>query len=486
MESDVTQLIVRGAYYQDLLDTNSSIIRQVTSFEYLELPSVSIRTSLTIDGEILKSKFELMSPDEPLVEFPLGLFPKSLLGSFSVCDESGCALPLLASRYDSEVAVGIMLHALHSEQIAIDRMSQAVVEKLRRIASMQDGDGIKQSIKWMATLQDPDESELKTIFGNDLYELIVELGDIDGFCDLLELYGTHFIPIVQLSKDRLNAPFVIKHSEVTHSPELSLYKRVGLLRIFDPRSSYLLNPKGGTISIKGANLGLAGSQHFRVQAPAGTVITKARMIDPESSKESLHSYLAHVTPRWATLYTKRDSRTLGQQDVRITLIPDARTMMLPAVAALLLSVLVLGIGTTLQIMDSSNPIRQVAPRLDKIAMNSSGAIVAIFLLLPSLYMLALVRRDEHGVATGLLRQPRYAITIASMVVVASAVPATFSMSSHYLTLFWAVALIVSGIVLLLIIWHWVMIEGLKRNASTKWNHDDPRGGPMAATSPNSV
>jgi hypothetical protein len=207
------------------------------------------------------------------------------------------------------------------------------------------------------------------------------------------------------------------------------------------------------------------------------VITDAKIIDPETGDETQQNHIVHLTPRWASLYTKFSSH-LGQHDVRLSLIPDIRTTMLPAIAALVLSISVLGAGVLLQVLDTSNPERHTPPRLDKIAANSSGAIVAIFLLLPSLYMLALARRDEHGVATGLLRQPRYAITIASAVVVASAVPATFSMSSTFLIVPWAVALIVATIVLCLISWHWLMVERLKTRANALWNRDNFRGGPQ--------
>lgn len=465
------KLVADGARFYALIENPSWVVRRVTSFEYLELPSASVRTSLTVDGPSLKGQ-----SNDSVVEIPLGLFAKALFGSFTVCDAAGCSLPLMASEYDSWVAVGILLYELHKQQLPLNRFSPAVIEKLYRIASRQDGDGIAQQLEWIGALDSVDELSVKEIFGSELYSIMLGLADLDIFVAALATFGTQFIPIVQVPRDRLDTPFVIKHSEVTHSPELSLYKRTGgLSSVFNLKKSYLLNPRGGTISIEGVNLGLPGSQHFRVQAPEGTVITQARMYDPETNAESGQNYLVHLTPRWATLYTKY-STMLGQQDVRLKLIPDARTTMLPAIAALLLSVFVLGTGTALHIFDLLGS-RTIDPRLDKIAMQSSGAVVAIFLLLPSLYMLALVRRDEHGVATGLLRQPRYAITVASIVVVASAVPATFSMSSRILLGVWLLALVVATFVLGLISWHWYKIERLKGVASTQWNRDFARGGP---------
>ncbi len=443
------------------------------SFEYLELPSVSLRTSLTIDGPQVLRRASENNADGEYIEFPLGMFPKSLLGSFDLTDSNGCSIPLLRSDYDSSVAVGILKQELLRQDVSESAITDSVLDKLFRVASKQDGDNIIADLEWIDENSPRlDLGKVVEIFGKDLYEIISHLKNTDGFLNLLVLFGGQYIPIVQLDKSNFKSAFVIKYRQVTHSPELSFLNARNAL-------GYIWKPTGGDIEVHGVNLGKAGSQHFRASAPDGTVLADLSMFDAISGIESTQNNMAHITPRWASLYTKF-SHNLGPLSVRLSLIPDARPIMIPAIAALLTSVAVLGTGIALQLSDTLGKAGPSEPRLENIALHSSGAVIAMLLLLPSLFLLALVRRDEHGVASSLLRYPRYAIAGAAVAAISSAIPAAFSTDSSLTIKIWSAALIVSLSVLILVSRHWYCIEKLQKDSrNNRWNQDMIRGGPEA-------
>jgi hypothetical protein len=287
---------------------------------------------------------------------------------------------------------------------------------------------------------------------------------------MLAMFGRRYIPIVRVSKTWTESPLVLKYKQVTYSPELSLLKAASAL-------PYLWNPAPGTFQVDATNLGLPGSQHFRAAAPDGTVIVDARMLDPIAKSQSLQRHTVHLTPRWASLYTKLQDN-LGWQTVRIALIPDARPTMIPAVAGLIFGFCVLTAGIGLQIADSLGKVRTGDPRLSHIASSSSGSIVALLLLLPSLYLLALVRPGEHGVASSLLRYPRYVIGVSAISTLISAIPATFSVLGSITMYIWIVSAIVYICAIVFLLRCWYGIEAIQRKARLMdWNQDKSRGGP---------
>ncbi|MFV8241881.1 hypothetical protein [Mycolicibacterium peregrinum] len=426
---------------------------------------------MTIDGQNLKAR-QTAGSNRSYIEFPLGLFPKALLGSFGVCDSAGRALPLMGSEYDSTVAVGIMVHELVRQGVKTSSISPGVLDKLFRVASKQNGDEIEGDLLWMIQTSDsPDRKRLREIFGPELFEIITSIPDADEFCEILWAFGQQYVPVIRIDRRELAYAFVVKYSEITHSPEMGLWNRAY-------GTSYLWDPRGGLIDIEAVNLGRAGSQHFRVSAPEGTVLTAAVMIDPESNEESNHTHIVHVTPRWASLYTNFEEDQ-GKQNVRLTLIPDARAVMFPAILALMLTLLIIGMGLLLQISDTIDNGR-IPPRLEEIAAHSSGAVVALFILLPSFYMLAVFRRGEHGIASNLLRQPRYAMLVASSIAIAACIPATFSVSSRFMLSIWGLTFVTTMTALVLIVRHWWRIECLERAARLSWNRDQMRGGPPSS------
>ncbi len=456
------------------------VVREVQSFEYMELPSVSLHSSMTIDGDALIAKQSGATSEIRYVDFPLGLFPKTLFGSFSVCDASGRSLPLMGSRYDSFVAVGVMLHELKSYSVDTELFSDALTEKLFRIANRQDGDGVPEYIERMArdgrsinARRDERAIDVQRniqMFGLDLHTVLSRLNEksSNAFTGLMWELGVQFAPIVRMPVECIEPAFVVKYSEVTHSPEMGLLKG---------SRSYLLNPRGGVIDIEGVNVGRPGSQHFRALAPDGTVITEADIIDPDTGLSSAHEHIVHVTPRWATFYTNYscDSEQ-GPQNIRLTVIPDARPVVFPAVMALLLTIFIVGAGVVLQIADMTNSDRQASPRLDQIAAHSSGAIVALFILLPSLFMLSIFRKGEHGLASTLLRKCRRVILASSAVAIASCIPITFSVGSRIVLYVWVLTFLISICSLVVISRHWHCFEQIRKSAGEGWNRDQCRGG----------
>lgn len=465
MGRSLPELLRRGAYFHDLLSDQDWIVRRVQTFEFLDLTSAKIRTSVTIDYSELLARANEFGGAEPYVEVPLGLLPKQLFGAFDICDSASRTLALVGSDYDSEAALSVLIYELYSQGIVEDRLSDSLIEKLLRVTRRQDGDNMANDIDYFAaTVDNPDHSRIEEIFGHDLYQAVFDLDDIDEFISLLAAFSDQYIPIFRCEPKSLAASPVVKYSQVTHAPELALYnKGAGI--------NYMLQPHGGSVDIRSVNLGMEGSQHFRVAAPNGTVITSAVVVDPETERATEHSHLKHITPRWASLYSKfRDD--LGAHDVRITLIPDANATMVPAVAALSLSLVIIGTGLILGLTDAMG---HRTSRLNEIAGNSSGAIVAIFLLLPSLFMLALVRRDEHDVASSLLRVPRRFIVLASSVSILATVPAVFSVGAPVVAVFWIAAFVVSVIVLALVCNFWWRTVQLQEVARSSWNVDQEGG-----------
>ncbi len=163
-------------------------------------------------------------------------------------------------------------------------------------------------------------------------------------------------------------------------------------------------------------------------------------------------------------------------DVKLALVPKVRSFSFPAFASLLISMGVLATGISLNYADLGwDPPR--VTRLSSIALTSSGSVIALLLVLPSMYLLALVRRDEHAVASSLLRFPRYALRLAALSIFMSAVLATFSMSSTATTWIWVSALIVCAVVFIIVLLHYLRIERLTRYAKRNiWNRDESRGG----------
>ena len=461
----------RGEYFFDLMVDQSWIMREVQTFKYVDLPSATIRTSLTIDGRELSRRATEAGCGGPVLDFPLGLFPKSLFGSFDLVDDSNRTLPLLGSSYDSSVAVGIMCHELLSRNIKEEAITSRVIEKLYAIASKQDGDAIVQNIRWIDHNADnPDEGAIRELFGSDLFDIIMELDEPDEFFEVLRRFGVQYLPIVQIAKPHRDGCFVIKHERVTHSPELALLATEGTAKNFRTFGT-------GYLRVKAVNLGQQGSQHFRALAPEGTVLINATLLDPDTGSETTQKHVAHITPRWASLYTSFEDE-LDAMDVKLTFIPETRPFTIPAVAALLSSGLVLGAGLALQLTDTRTDSHRSTPRLEDISAASSGAVIALLLLLPSIFLLALIRRNEHGAASSLLRYPRYSLAVAALSVVVSAVVAAFATNSWITFSVWLGASVLCLAALVIVLFHSWRVEIAKGSALNRlWNRDVSRGGP---------
>ncbi len=350
------------------------------------------------------------------------------------------------------------------------RISPQVLDKLYAITSKHDGDNFVRDIKWILAQEGAvDFGKLEEIFTPDLFDTIGYLND-EGYylVKLLEQFAADYIPIVQMRREAMQGVFVLKYREVTHSPEFSLLSGGSAAR-------FIWTPAPVELQIDGVNLGLAGSQHFRASAPDNTVITDAVIVNPQDGDESGQDHLVHISPRWASLYTNfRDDQ--GAHTVRISIIPEARPLMFPAIAALLTSIAVLGFGAALEISDALGT-RQPS-RLEAIALNSSGSVIAMLLLLPSLYLLALVRRDQHGIASALLRYPRYAVAASAIVSLGAAVPAAFSTRPFVTVTLWSIAFAICLVVVVIVLRNWWCVEKLQKNAKQRlWNKDIARGGP---------
>lgn len=464
--------LAAGPYFAELLTESSWRLRQVQTFKYIDLPSVSVRTSLTIDGVDLAGHARAHGmPVKEYVEIPLGIFPKTLFGAFDVQHANGKSLPLMHSAYDSWVAVGVLATILRRGGLPNEDITSELLSDLYTICRDHNGDGFSAKINWIASNADELENledETERQLGVNIFSVIQKLDDSYHFIQLLRTFSDQFIPIVRLSPESISSSFVLKYTEVAHSPEMDLFPFFSFRRPEVPGVGYL--------QIRTVNLGLAGSQHFRASAPEGTVIIDASVLNPDKDKVTAAPHVVHVTPRWASLYTGL-SDDIGSLDVNLALVPEVRSFSFPAFASLLISMGVLATGISLNFADLSRDPPRV-PRLNSIALTSSGSIIALLLVLPSIYLLALVRRNEHAVASSLLRFPRYALGLATLSIFISAVPAAFSMSSTLTAAIWAGSLITCLIVFCIVFLHYVRIEKATRNAKRSlWNRDDSRGGP---------
>lgn len=463
--------LVAGPYFAELLTESSWKLRQVQTFKYIDLPSVSVQTSLTIDGrDVIKRAHAHKMPVGDYLDIPLGIFPKALFGAFDLQYADGKCLPLMHSAYDSWVAVGVLATVLRRGGLPDAYITEGLLAALYEVCRKHDGDGFSAKINWIAENSEElenREGEVEALLGAEIFSVINQVENSYNFVQMLRTFSDQFIPIVRLSSKSVLPSSVLKYSQVTNSPEMELL----------PFSSFRKRkvPGVGYLQIRTVNLGLAGSQHFRASAPDGTVIIDASAQNPAADRETTVPHLVHITPRWASLYSGL-SNDVGSVDVKLALVPEVRSFSFPAFASLLISMGVLATGVLLNYADLSwEPAR--VPRLSSIALTSSGSVIALLLVLPSLYLLALVRKDEHAVASSLLRFPRYALGFAALSIFLSAVPASFSMSSTTTAWIWVSALIVCSVVFIIVILHYLRIERLTRNAKRHiWNRDESRGG----------
>lgn len=477
----------------DLYRDMGWILREVDSIDFGDSRSIW-KTSLTINCDSLRRRIERLEEQSGTNEIVasqfrrtgvpifLGLLPKRLLGSFSVTSAEGVAIALSTRSYSSSVAAVIMDRELSDLGLSfqgIDR--KKLLEDLYLLAHSNKGSKqeafidllnerrIEEVVKELfsgksTSILEKTRSDIGHNLGNAILSLIEGnrllsrkgIPQLARLTEVLSVFAKGCLPFISTPYDRVCGPdTVVKYRIYEKEPKsdsegLSLLKRV-------------LTPVITTINVPSTSLATHGGRHVVVNAPDGCRLTDVQVLGLGSNyknSQDAPTYVKRVTPHSASIATFREDRSVAVKDIviRISMMPSISRVLNPAIAAVLASIVVLGVGLSTAASDYCN--NNPGHHLSRIAQDSSGAAVAIMLLIPTVYQVVFAYGNEHRLATKSLTPVRRVVLLSAFMAVSAVVPPVFSL--HWMTTlaWWTLCLIGCIVTLAMLVLHSAFIQGI--------------------------
>ncbi|MBF9328446.1 hypothetical protein [Mycobacteroides chelonae] len=220
----IDHLLLLGEYFlRFYVHSDDWLVRRIDTTELENDLDLSERTSLTLDGPII-AKIRTLSnihPDSPL-HIPLPATKKRLLGKFDV-RVGDTSVPVLSSRDNSNVAVGVMVRYLVDHGVNRDLISDNLLDLLDQVALCHVDDtfylAVSQILKIIDCSPNKDhadtdvEAEIETWKRfNNFLKITQPMRDDDfrEFLRMLADFLTNFIPIAVVSAEYVVSEFIIK------------------------------------------------------------------------------------------------------------------------------------------------------------------------------------------------------------------------------------------------------------------------------------
>lgn len=192
------------------------------------------------------------------------------------------------------------------------------------------------------------------------------------------------------------------------------------------------------------NLGLFGSQHYRLAIPEGArALPHTITIDGDLEAPEV---VTQVVDNWVAGYVNNQTDNESAMSVGVRVLPSSQSFLKQAFYAALLTMglLLTGIASHFVGLATARSSGQDSEYgLIDLAARSSGSIVTIIMIAPSVYTLILLQQNEHQFVSRLLRNLRAIVGGCAVVSASSAVPIGLALSTTVTVIWWLAAFVVS-------------------------------------------
>lgn len=184
----------------------------------------------------------------------------------------------------------------------------------------------------------------------------------------------------------------------------------------------------------GTNLGLRGSQHFHIMIPEGARAVSVQLFGECNRIAEPGEYEQSRSPDRVAIHTSRNPDNAANYDVRVGMIPSTHAFLVQALYAAVVTFILFSIGVLSEIFgylgtSGCSSFHHCAGfyGLEDIAARSSGSIITILAIAPSIYTIILLQKDEHSFVSEMYRNLRRVVGFTAVVSASVAIPIALDM-----------------------------------------------------------
>jgi hypothetical protein len=195
-----------------------------------------------------------------------------------------------------------------------------------------------------------------------------------------------------------------------------------------------------TLRCNDTNLGLRGSQHFRLSLPNGVRAVRLSVVDGSGAAVDVPFV---ESADWVAAHSDYQHRSPATLSVRVGVIPSTPTFLRHALYAAVVTMSLFGVGlvshiTGAALYDGCQTTDVVCPDygLAHLVSRSSGAIVTVLAIAPSIYTIILLQREEHQFAATVYRVMRRVVGFCALASASVAIPLALDLPTTVVVVWW--------------------------------------------------
>lgn len=195
----------------------------------------------------------------------------------------------------------------------------------------------------------------------------------------------------------------------------------------------------------GTNLGLRGSQHLHMMIPDGARAISIHLLDEDDNPARPSEYEESRSPDRVAVHTFRNADNASSYDLRVEMIPSTHAFLMQAFYAAVVTFILFLAGILAEILGYLNARGcrlslqcSEVYGLEDIAARSSGSIVTILAIAPSIYTIILLQKDEHSFVSDMYRNLRRVVGFCAVISASVAIPIALDMPWGLVIAWWAV------------------------------------------------
>jgi hypothetical protein len=399
VEDSADEIRRLGGFYDKLIGDGSWIRRRVDTIGLLDRDRVEHKVTLDVDNERLRqiaAEFGLDAANE--VAVPLEHIKKELQLDLDVRDKAGAPLPVTLSDEDSKMAYGLVLAAMMRHKIDPDKITARIHSQLFRMAQRPSLDVLKDITERAKTpgYKSKKGVERVQLDGPDIAQWRMLLSIDEIFYRLLQLAQSYFLSATIPTSDSGVSIVKFRYVEVPETVGAPfLFQNLG----FGSPQIYVPAPGVGT----------AQREHTRVQAPEGSLLSRAKLVSNDGGVGSTDEdvpegkYGKRESHERAVVYTSRLSAR-STYGVVIRVVPALGYFYFPAWVSTF--VLTGFLGLAIYVQTHGHYLTRQTTNAD--------AVFAMLGLVPTLISAYLIRAGEHQIVARLQFVPRALLFLAAL------------------------------------------------------------------------
>lgn len=205
------------------------------------------------------------------------------------------------------------------------------------------------------------------------------------------------------------------------------------------------------LASRNTNLGLYGSQHYRLAIPEGAHAISAQIditdgrsedsIDPNVESDEIENWVAAHR-------TNGDPSRRFTSEIKVLVLPRSQSLLKNSFYAALVTFCLLMTGVFSHI--GGWFLKEFAAEgsgnygLDHLVVRSSGAIVTVLMIAPSIYTIILLKQDEHKFVSNMLATMRRVVGVCAILSASVAIPLALDLPTTVTLIWWVCGLAVSA------------------------------------------